>query len=121
MITETKTIYKCGHCRKLYQVKGAAEKHELKCKRNPEYARACFGCDFLTKKTVVWDCSNGFHYWEKQLNVCFCSKKGTIVTPPNAYTIDSGAVEDKETKEQLLQEPMPKECNLFKLHGMNND
>jgi hypothetical protein len=55
MITETKTIYKCEHCRKLYQVKAAAERHENKCKRRPDYQRACFGCAFITKKDVEFE------------------------------------------------------------------
>lgn len=118
MITETKTIYKCEHCRKLYQVKAAAERHEAKCKRNPDYQRACFGCAFITKKPVVWEQDNGYTQWEKQLNVCFCTKKNVIVRPPNAYMIDAGSICDKETDEELLEEAMPKTCDLFKLHGM---
>lgn len=52
MIIQTKEIYKCEYCRKIYQIKRFAESHEKMCKKNPENNRACFGCNFLQKKEV---------------------------------------------------------------------
>lgn len=52
MKTETKEIYKCDFCRRLYQIKGAAIKHEIRCGKNPANHTACFGCANLTKKTI---------------------------------------------------------------------
>jgi hypothetical protein len=49
MTIQEKTIYRCGHCRKLYLVKGACERHEQRCWRNPVNQYACFDCKFLVK------------------------------------------------------------------------
>lgn len=123
MITETnKTIYKCEHCRKVYQRKDAAERHETKCKKNPENNRACFGCKFLEKILVSWSedyCTDvGRMERERTLNVLFCAKKNLILTPPNKWEIDAGAVYS-EAKEELSQEEMPKECELYKWEFSN--
>lgn len=53
MITQTKEIYKCEHCRKLYQIKRFTELHEKMCNKNPENQRACFTCKFLEKKETA--------------------------------------------------------------------
>ena len=50
MKTETKEIYKCEHCNKLYQLKNWCLVHEKACSKNPDNDRACFGCQYLTKQ-----------------------------------------------------------------------
>jgi hypothetical protein len=55
MITEQKTIHRCGHCRKLYLVKGACERHEKRCWKNPNNQYACFDCQFLVKDRETID------------------------------------------------------------------
>ena len=48
---EKVTAYKCKHCGKLYQRAKNCEKHETRCKKNPDNFRACFGCKHLKKVT----------------------------------------------------------------------
>lgn len=52
MITETREIYKCQHCRKVYQIKHYCESHELQCKNNPDNFMICHDCKHSEKKTV---------------------------------------------------------------------
>ena len=109
MITETKEIYKCEHCRKIYQIKRFAEAHEEMCKKNPENKRACFGCKFLEKKetTLYQDHPMGGEYTYKR-DLLFCNKKEIYVYPP--------IVEFKGNEIDLgdeTNEPMPKDCQLF--------
>ena len=49
MIIKTLETYRCEHCRKLFVQKPAAERHEDRCKRNPDNFRPCFACEHLTK------------------------------------------------------------------------
>lgn len=42
-----RTIYRCDHCPKHYLSKGAAERHEQFCRRNPNNKHRCFGCEHL--------------------------------------------------------------------------
>ena len=109
MITETKEVYKCEYCRKVYQVKRFAELHEERCTKNPNNKRACFGCNFLEKKsaTLYADSPVGGDY-EYKRDLLFCKKKQIFVYPP--------IVEHKNSAIDLgdeFNEPMPKECNLF--------
>ena len=41
------TAYKCDHCGKVYQRKGAALRHELYCSQNPENKTPCYECKHL--------------------------------------------------------------------------
>lgn len=43
LIAYTTTRYRCPHCRKSYAAKGTAERHLVRCWRNPE-RRACLTC-----------------------------------------------------------------------------
>lgn len=105
MITETKEIYKCEHCRKMYQIKRFAEAHEEARAKNPENKRACFGCKFLNKreKVVYFDTWNGEA--TRTFELCHCSKKEIFLYPPK--------VEHKGNSLDLgdeFNEPMPKNC-----------
>lgn len=110
MKTETKEIYKCDHCKKLYQVKAACIKHEAGCKKNPDYFRPCHSCAVLrmVKETIWVDCGYSFGEEEKQVSVLFCEKMDCFIHPPsvaakgNAFEMD-----DKENIE------MPKECEFY--------
>jgi len=53
MKIETKEIYKCEHCNKLYQIKSKCLEHEKTCSKNPDNQRACFGCRHLEKKNYT--------------------------------------------------------------------
>lgn len=83
MITETKEIYKCEHCRKLYQLKRFAEAHEKKCFKNPENERACFGCVHLGKKETLqyYDTYRGEQ--TRKIDVFYCDKKEVYLFPPS--------------------------------------
>lgn len=106
MIINTKETYKCEHCRKLYQVKSACEKHESTCQHNPDNNRACYGCGFLEKKTteVVYDHYDGSQS-ERKVELFHCSKKEIFLyTPKNEYKSNFFDLGDE------LNEPMPREC-----------
>ncbi len=110
MKIETKEIYKCDFCNKLYQIKRFAEKHEKQCSRNPENNRPCFKCQFLEKKNSVIRNPDYFNDDEIKVSVLSCSAKNIFLFPPK--------VEIKENQYDLLDggnEPMPKECSDFKI------
>ncbi len=106
MIVETKTIYKCEYCGKLYQRKYFAERHESMCVKNPDNERVCFGCPYLIKKTVsiYFDTYNG--EVEENRTLLYCEEKDIYLYPP--------CVEVKKNWFELgdeLNEPMKKECD----------
>lgn len=108
MITETKEIYKCEYCRRVYQIKRFAEAHEISCVKNPDNHRACFGCKHLNKRDHVLHCNTPIGEFTRTVNICHCAKKGIFLYPPK--------VEHKETSFDLgneLNEPMPKNCPDF--------
>lgn len=116
MIIETKEIYKCEHCNKLYQRKWLCEKHELICTKNPENKRACFGCNNLKKvdQAIFFDTWNG--EGSSRVKICFCKKLNQFVYPPKVEIknnmIDLGDVSN---------EPMPKECSSFVMKDYDED
>lgn len=108
MITETKEIYKCEHCRKVYQVKRFAEVHEISCMKNPDNKRACFGCKHMNKRDYVLYYDTPMGEATRTVNLCHCAKKEIFLYPPK--------VEHKGTSFELgdeFNEPMPKDCSDF--------
>lgn len=107
MITETKEIYKCEYCKKLYQKKHFAKTHEKMCSKNPDNDRACFDCVHMTKKDVeIYRQYNdeGGEFKEK-LKLCYCPKIESFLHPPK--------VEHKNNKFELVDksnQPMPRKC-----------
>lgn len=109
MITETKEIYKCEYCKKLYQLKHFAEKHEESCFHNPKNKRVCFDCNHLIKKkeTLYFDRPDGPEY-KKEVDLFYCGKLELFLYPPK--------VENKKNWFDLgddLNEPMKKECEFY--------
>jgi hypothetical protein len=111
MKIETKEIYKCDHCKKLYQRKWLCEKHELSCKKSPNYLRPCHSCKILKKQTETilagYGDMNGDEAYRK-VDVLFCSKKDCFIHPPS--------VEAKGNKFEMgdkSNEPMPKQCEFY--------
>jgi len=108
MKIETKEIYKCEYCNKLYQIKRFCEQHEIVCHKNPDNYRQCLDyCPYLTKKdaTVYFDNYRGEE--EATVAVFYCEKRDCYLYPPkvehknNAYDIDNN-------------EPMPKnDCKVY--------
>lgn len=108
MITETKEIYKCEHCKKLYQLKKYCLLHETTCKKNKENHRACFGCNNLTKKTetIVYD--TGYGESQRKVDLLYCTKLDIFLYPPKVeHKGNQYETHPKENK------PMPKECSTF--------
>jgi len=120
MKTKTTEIYICDHCKKWYQRKWLCEKHEKRCSYNPDNQRACFGCVYVEMKneTIGSGISNTLTGEEEEMNVqvLFCSKKQHYIYPPKAE--HKGNAFDMGDYENL---PMPKECELQKLVGIEFD
>jgi hypothetical protein len=112
MIIETKEIYKCEHCRKLYQVKRFAEFHEQCCNKNPDNKRACFGCKFLVKRPfeLFYDTWSGES--SRMLDLFYCNSKEHYLYPPKVEAKGNWLVIENDTD---TNEPMPKpnECDKY--------
>lgn len=84
MIIETKEIYKCSHCRKLYQKKEACRVHEYFCHKNPDFFRACHTC--ITLKKVEASVFEGTDYdgeeYHRDVMVLYCSSVDKYIYPP---------------------------------------
>ena len=114
MKTEIKEVYKCEYCNKLYQRKHAAIQHENGCSKNPNNKRACIvdgiACDHLIKKRVWHYFDTPFGEDKQQVDLLYCGHKKIFMYPPK--------VEAKKNWFELgdeLNEPMPKECDDYKL------
>jgi hypothetical protein len=108
MKTETKEIYKCEHCNKLYQIKNACLSHEKTCSKNPDNDRACFGCIHLSKEseTIYYDTFYG--EGERKVDLLHCNKLETFLYPPKVE--HKGNMYETDSKEN---NPMPKSCKLY--------
>lgn len=107
MKIETKEIYKCEYCNKLYQIKSACYKHENICSKNPENDRACFTCRHLTTETETIYYDTGYGENERKVNLLYCNKKESFVYPPK--------VEFKKNwyeTDPIENNPMPKKCEI---------
>jgi len=117
MIINNKLTYKCEHCRKLYQIQSACEKHEKACSKNPENDRACFGCVHLSKKEYK---EFGEEYTaDRTYNFLYCDKLQHFLYPP--IVEHKGSALDTD---DTANEPMPKVCELkegYKEDSVNFD
>ena len=113
MKIQTKEIYKCSYCYKLYQIKSACIKHELSCKKRPDYFRPCYDCmnaikiNVKAKHTYINEQTGD--YVDGTVKIIFCKAKQCGIYPLSV------AVKDNAWK--LLDYdnvPMPTECDLFK-------
>jgi len=76
------TIYKCEHCRKIYQRERFAKLHPAKCRKNPCNISACSsGCKYLTstKEDVLVSNMHGERY--EELRLLRCSKQHIYIKP----------------------------------------
>lgn len=118
MKTETKEIYKCDHCNKLYQRKHACILHEKYCSRNPDIERACFnGCAHLHKQVVDYYSDTGYGEIHEELNLLHCKHKNIYLYPPKSEAKKNWF----ELGGEDINEPMPKECNDFKEEFESHD
>lgn len=111
MITITKPTYKCEHCRKMYQVKGACEKHEKACSKNPINDRPCFDCDHCEKVTVshIFDTFQG--EGKEFVSVLKCKEKNIFLVPPKAEHRGNYYEGESLGDGELPNESMPKQCD----------
>lgn len=108
MKTETKEIYKCEYCNKLYQVKSACVWHETSCKKRPDYLRPCHSCQILKKVNEKIFAGYGDQYGneaEITVSVLFCKKLDCFIYPPSVAA--KGNAFEMGMK---LNIEMPKEC-----------
>ncbi len=108
MKTETKEIYKCEYCNKLYQLKRFALLHEQYCHKNPENFRKCLNCSHLVKKEVIIYSDTPVGEMERGVQLFFCSKIYSFLYPPK--------VEIKKNHFELgdySNKPMRKKCVYF--------
>ena len=111
MIIETKEIYKCEFCRKLYQRKHFAEKHEAICHKNPATHRICYDCTHLTTRGVDDDSEDyGYDYdsGSRNVNVFFCNKLNIGVFPAKVEIKENALI-----LSDFENEPMKKECKFY--------
>jgi len=101
MIVRKMTVYRCEHCRRLFEKRPAAVKHEDRCKKNPDNFRNCFSCKNLikTKASLVDD--------GREVETLFCNARKVFLHTP--INVKKGRIYD--TGE--LSYPMPIECDLF--------
>lgn len=109
MITETKVIYKCEYCNKLYQIKKWAIYHEQCCHKNPLNKRACLDCSSLGKKDITIYTGVGDEFGNESEGVrslFYCNKKSQFMHLPKS--------EHKKNIFELGYEtnhPMPLKCD----------
>ena len=111
MKTEVKKIFKCEFCNKLYQVEKACAKHELSCKKRPDYIRPCHSCGVLKKQVETIWAGYGDMYGnevERSVSVLYCSKRDCFIYPPSVAA--KGNAFDMGDKENI---EMPVECSLY--------
>jgi len=108
MKIETKEIYKCEHCNKLYQIKNKCLEHEKICGKNPDNQRACFGCGNLEKKNCTIYQDSYIGEVERKVELLYCSKINSFLYPPK--------VEHKKNwyeTDPIENKPMPRTCKVF--------
>ena len=80
MKTETRQVYWCSFCHKLYLRKNYCERHEELCSKNPENDRACFHCVYLERKSTEYFYSNGDSI--ELVDLLHCKKLQCFLYPP---------------------------------------
>lgn len=108
MKTETRTIYRCEFCNKIYLRKNPAERHEEQCNSNPINFRACSSCEHFKKveETYYFDtyCGEG----SRKVQVFKCDKINSFIHPlsveRNGTAFEFGDLDNV---------PMKKECEYY--------
>jgi hypothetical protein len=111
MKVETKEVYKCDHCNKLYQRKWLCEKHELSCKKRPDYLRPCHSCKILKKqRETIWAGYDDMYgnEAERVVEVLFCEKRDCFIYPPSVAA-KGNAFDMGDNR----NEEMPKQCEFY--------
>ena len=115
MIIETKEIYKCEFCNKLYQKKTFCKRHENICKRNPDNWRACHSCKNLTTKQIELTIKDEFDgYYKERRSLIYCSKLEIFLYPPKAEKLGY-----KYNTTPVNNNPMPRLCDKFEFYDID--
>ena len=110
MKTETKEIYKCDYCNKLYQIKKYAINHEPRCKKNPANKQRCLeGCTWLIEKEVKYLWENTYVSEVIKKDILFCEKKNKYVYP---FWVNNPILQEDIIGE-IANDIMPSECKSF--------
>ncbi len=118
MKTIETTIYKCDFCGKIYLRKSWCEKHEPKCKKNPDNFQKCMEfCVYLEKKEACflsetgYDDGNGITMIESESkrDVFYCQKKKHYIYP---FWCNNPILQE-DIIDEIENEPMPKECVFY--------
>ena len=107
MKTETREIYKCDHCRKVYQVKNACAIHEFNCTRNPKNIAACGGCVFMEERPTEYFYDTGYGESSAKSTKFHCKKLDKDMYPYKAIRL---GLLDKYPEQFEEQEQMPTTC-----------
>ena len=113
MKTETKEIYKCDHCNKLYQRKHACISHEPKCRKNPLNIPKCVGCKYLTEVDIEYQRHyETFGDCELSSSSAFrCEKKDVFMYHPIVELGEYGVPDYSEFEgNEIEQHRMPTSC-----------
>ena len=107
--------YKCEYCSKLYQMRYYAERHETRCRKNPENNRLCMDCIHLENavETYYFDTFNG--ECERTVKVLKCGKKGIYVYPVSVKFSQMGPYEFDD----IANEEMKKECDDYAIFDLD--
>ncbi len=98
------TIYKCIYCNKIYQLKRFAEKHHLRCRKNPKNIGCCNFCVHIDKKKFEVECSARGREYEEERSSLYCSKQDIYLKPRwssgniEGYFCDSPTIEKMPLK-----------------------
>jgi len=94
--------YRCEFCRKLYELKPAAELHESLCRLNPNNWRPCHNCIHSKKKEqhIFHSITEGY-----STSLIFCEKREHFIYPPNKE-----AKAKRIPMDDIENLPMPIEC-----------
>tara|TARA_R110000796_G_scaffold88978_1_gene192345 strand:+ start:2235 stop:2600 length:366 start_codon:yes stop_codon:yes gene_type:complete len=117
MISEVREIYKCEHCRKVYQRKHACISHEPKCRKNPVNIPKCNNCNFLQSVDMRYEPTYQSYMNNDDLSKgrCFkCTSKEIYMFHPSTKHGEYGIPDYVEIDgNEIVQEEMPKECDKF--------
>lgn len=123
MITETREIYKCEHCRKVYQIKRYCESHEPKCSKNPINIPKCLGCKHLENIEIKFEPMYCGYQNNDELmsgNGFRCNKKEVFMYHPKLEHGDYGVPDYVQfDNNEILQERMPTDCDEWKSENIN--
>lgn len=111
MKIETKEVYRCDHCRKLYQKKYACENHEAACKKRPDYLRPCHSCRALNKRDATVTIDTYIGEQERGVSVLHCAKRDCFIYPPSVAAKGNWFDMGDESNEE-----MPKQCEFYDEH-----